>query len=115
MSYFQGFVIPVKEGKKQAYLAMATKAAPVFAEYRRDYARSNAGRKRARRQAHRPAPRGRRRSRARRSSIRWVWWPDKATCDAAAEKMMADERMQPDGDMPFDMKRMIYAGFDAAL
>ncbi len=33
MTYFQGFVIPVKDGQKQAYLDMATKAAPVFREY----------------------------------------------------------------------------------
>src|SRR3546814_8645992 len=46
----------------------------------------------------------------------WVIWPDKATCDAASEKMMADERMKPDGTpIPFDMKRMIYAGFDAVM
>src|SRR3546814_623894 len=46
----------------------------------------------------------------------WVIWPDKATCYAASEKMMADERMKPDGTpIPFDMKRMIYAGFDAVM
>ena len=47
----------------------------------------------------------------------WMTWPDKATADAAHEKMMADERMQtafgnPDGsDMPFDGKRMVIGGF----
>ena len=33
MTYVQGFLIPVKEGDKQRYLDLATKAAPVFAEY----------------------------------------------------------------------------------
>ncbi len=112
MSYFQGFVIPVKDGRKDDYLAMATKAAPVFAEYGavqvvecweesvpdgkltdlRRAVNAEAGEK---------------------IVYSWIWWPDKATCDGAAEKLMADERMQPDGDLPFDAQRMIYAGFEA--
>ena len=31
--YFQGFVVPVPTGNKQAYLDMAKKVAPMFAEY----------------------------------------------------------------------------------
>jgi uncharacterized protein YbaA (DUF1428 family) len=33
MAYIDGFIIPVPEAKKDAYRAMAAKAAPVFAEY----------------------------------------------------------------------------------
>ena len=33
MKYFQGFVIPVKAENKQAFLDMAKKAVPIFAEY----------------------------------------------------------------------------------
>ena len=33
MTYFQGFVVPVKPGNKQAYLDVAKRVAPVFAEY----------------------------------------------------------------------------------
>jgi uncharacterized protein YbaA (DUF1428 family) len=40
----------------------------------------------------------------------WIEWPDKATRDAAMEKMQSDERMT--GPMPFDGKRMIFGGFD---
>lgn len=40
----------------------------------------------------------------------WIEWPDKATRDAAMEKMQSDERMM--GPMPFDGKRMIFGGFD---
>ena len=46
--------------------------------------------------------------------LSWVWWPDKATCDAAAGKIMADDRMKPDRPMPFDGQRMIYAGFETS-
>ena len=43
----------------------------------------------------------------------WIIWPDKATSDAAMEKMMADPRMQPDvNPMPFDGQRMIFGGFE---
>lgn len=40
----------------------------------------------------------------------WIEWPDKATRDAAMEKMRTDERMMAE-PMPFDGKRMIFGGF----
>ena len=36
---------------------------------------------------------------------------DKATRDAGWAKLMQDERMQPDGESPFDGKRMFWGGF----
>jgi uncharacterized protein YbaA (DUF1428 family) len=46
----------------------------------------------------------------------WIEWPDKATRDAAMQKMMSpdfkDDRMDPvKNPMPFDGKRLIYGGF----
>ncbi|MCG5055767.1 MAG: DUF1428 domain-containing protein [Myxococcales bacterium] len=50
----------------------------------------------------------------------WIEWPDKATRDAAYEKMQdwmnnpekADPRMDPNKNpMPFDGKRLIFGGF----
>jgi uncharacterized protein YbaA (DUF1428 family) len=41
----------------------------------------------------------------------WVMWPDKATRDAANEKMMNDPDMA-NIPMPFDGKRMMYGGFE---
>jgi uncharacterized protein YbaA (DUF1428 family) len=41
----------------------------------------------------------------------WQVWPDKATCDAAGEKMRSDPAMAS-MNMPFDGMRMIYAGFE---
>jgi uncharacterized protein YbaA (DUF1428 family) len=113
MSYFQGFVIPVKPDRKEAYRTMAAKAAPVFAEY---------GATRVVECWEESVPDGKRTDLRRAVAAEpgekivysWIWWPDKATCDAAAEKLMADERMAPDGEVPFDMTRMIYGGFDAA-
>ncbi|WP_416898478.1 MAG: DUF1428 domain-containing protein [Minwuia sp.] len=41
----------------------------------------------------------------------WIEWPDKATRDAAHEKMMSDPRMEQFKEMPFDGMRMIFGGF----
>ena len=45
----------------------------------------------------------------------WFEYPDKATRDAANEKMRTDPRMQPTGDNPFDGQRMIFGGFDTIV
>ena len=46
----------------------------------------------------------------------WIEWPDKATRDAAMQKMMADPRMDPaTNPMPFDGARMIYGGFQPVV
>lgn len=47
-------------------------------------------------------------------AVGWITWPDRATRDAAWEKLMQDERMMG-VPMPFDGKRMIFAGFEVVL
>jgi uncharacterized protein YbaA (DUF1428 family) len=42
----------------------------------------------------------------------WIEYPDKATRDAANEKMAADS---PDMEMPFDGKRMFWGGFEPVV
>jgi len=42
----------------------------------------------------------------------FIEWPDKATRDTAWGKIMNDERMMPDGEPPFNTKRMFWGGFD---
>ncbi|MEJ0020183.1 MAG: DUF1428 domain-containing protein [Acetobacteraceae bacterium] len=110
--YFQGFVVPVKTANKHAYLDMAQKVAPIFAEHGAlrtvecwgdDVMDGKVTDLKKAVQA----------TEEETVVLAWVWWPDKATCDAAAGKMMADDRMKPDGPMPFDGKRAIYAGFEA--
>jgi uncharacterized protein YbaA (DUF1428 family) len=42
----------------------------------------------------------------------FILWPDKATRDKGWEKIMADPEMQPGAQpMPFDGKRMFWGGF----
>ncbi|RYD65489.1 MAG: DUF1428 domain-containing protein, partial [Sphingomonadales bacterium] len=46
----------------------------------------------------------------------WLEYPDKETRDAATAKMMADPAMEDMAkDMPFDGKRMVFAGFEALV
>ena len=46
----------------------------------------------------------------------FILWPDKQTRDAAWEKIMADPDMQPGAmEMPFDGKRMFWGGFKPLL
>ncbi len=45
----------------------------------------------------------------------WIVWPSKAARDEGQRKVMADPRMQPASDMPFDGKRMIFGGFETLL
>ncbi len=110
MSYIQGFVVPVKTNDKEAYRAFAAKVAPMF----RDYGATRLveawgvdvpdGKvtdfKRA---VHAAADET--------VVFAWIVWPDRATCDAAAQKMPTAERMKADGAVPFDMRRMIFGGF----
>lgn len=41
----------------------------------------------------------------------WIEWPSKAVCDAAWEKIMADERTHQT-EMPCDGQRMVFGGFE---
>ena len=111
MTYVEGFVLAVPADKKDDYLKSASDAAPLFREFG------------ATRQVEAWAddvPDGkvtdfRRAVKAEDGEavvFSWFEYPDRATRDAANEKMMADPRMKEFGEtMPFDGKRMIVAGF----
>jgi len=48
----------------------------------------------------------------------WFIWPSRAARDAGNQgnqKVMADPRMQPGQDMPFDGKRLIFGGFETMV
>src|SRR5688500_5587388 len=107
MDYVDGFVLPVPEGNKEAYRAMAAKAAAIFREYGATHVAECWGS---------DIPRGKttdfymatKAEEGEAVVFSWIRWPSKAVRDAAWEKIMADERMKPDGDMPFDGQRMFW-------
>ncbi|MEM8632464.1 MAG: DUF1428 domain-containing protein [Pseudomonadota bacterium] len=47
--------------------------------------------------------------------IGWQEWPDKATHDANIQDAMQDPRFQQMGELPFDGKRLMFAGFETLL
>jgi len=111
MSYVDGFVIPVRAGQKEAYRAIASKAAPIFKEYGATSVVECWGD---------DLPEGkvtdfRRAVKAEAGEnvvFSWIVWPSKQTRDAGNKKVMEDPRMKMGGDMPFDMQRMFFGGFE---
>jgi uncharacterized protein YbaA (DUF1428 family) len=112
--YTDGFIVPVPNDKKDAYLAMARKAAGKFRDF---------GALRVVEAWGDDVPDGkitdyRRAVKAKEDEnivYSYVEWPDKDTRNAAWEKMMKDPDMQPDGEMPFDGQRMFWGGFTPIL
>ena len=115
MKYVDGFVVAVPADKKEAYLALAAKAAPLFKEF---------GATRVVECWTDDVPDGkltdfRMAVKAEDNEevvFSWIEYPSKEVRDAANAKMMADPRMKDMGEsMPFDGKRMIYGGFAPIL
>lgn len=110
MTYVDGFVVPVPEGNQEAYRAMAEMAAPIFKEYGAlsvveawgdDLKRGEVTDFYMAVQA----------EEGENVVFSWISWPTREVRDAAWERIMADERMKPEGEMPFVGKRMFWGGF----
>lgn len=111
MKYVDGFVVAVPADKKDAYLQLAARAAPLFKAFGAtrivecwadDVPAGNFTdfRRAVKEEDHEEVV------------FSWIEYPSKEVRDAANQKMMADPRMRELGDqMPFDSKRMIYGGF----
>ena len=114
MGYVDGFVLPVHESKADAYRALAERAAPIFEEH---------GATRIVEALGDDLMKGKvtdfyRAVKAEEGDnvvFSWIEWPSKEARVAGWEKVMADERMKPEGDMPFDGKRMFWGGFAPIL
>ena len=110
--YIQGFLVPVPEGKKDEYRQVAEK----FAEIMKDHGLIEdveAWEDNVPVGEHTDFRRAVKIEDGEKVVFSWLVWPDKATCEAAHEKMMADPRMKEFGEqMPFDGKRMIWGGFE---
>jgi uncharacterized protein YbaA (DUF1428 family) len=112
--YFQCVVIPVKTGNKQPFLDMAPKMSSIFAEHGATRSVECWGDdlmdgkvtdfKRAVQAIGDETV-----------VFSWDAWPNKAAYDAAMKKLMADDRMKPNGSMPFDGRRLIYGAFETCF
>jgi len=109
--YVDGFVLPVPNDKRDAYRELAAKAAKIFIEHgavRDVEAYANDVPKGQVTDFYRAVKAGDDET----VVFSFIEWPDKATRDEGWKKVMADERMKPEGDaMPFDGKRMFWGGF----
>jgi uncharacterized protein YbaA (DUF1428 family) len=111
--YTDGFVVPVPEGNRDAYTALATKMAKVF---------RSGGATRVVEAIASDVPKGEvtdfyRAVKAEDSEtvvFSFIEWPDKDTRDAAWKNMMENDPA-PNDPMPFDGKRMFWGGFDPIL
>lgn len=115
MGYADGYLVPVPAGKRDAYRAMAEKAAIVFQDH---------GATRVVEAWGSDIPDGKVTDYKRAvkadgdetTVFSWVEWPSKEARVEGWAKVMADERMKtPPADMPFDGKRMVYGGFAPLL
>jgi uncharacterized protein YbaA (DUF1428 family) len=109
--YADGYIVPVPTDKKEAYRAIAAKAAMIYKDY---------GATRVVEAWGDDVPDGKQTDFKRAVKAKpeesivfsFVEWPDKATRDEAMPKLMSDPRLEPEANpMPFDGKRMIFGGF----
>ena len=109
--YTDGFVVPVPEANVDAYQAMAAKMAKVFRQH---------GATRVVEALSNDVPHGKvtdfyravKAEDGEKIVFSFVEWPDKDTRDQAWAKIMADESLKPEGDMPFNGQRMFWGGFE---
>src|SRR6516165_1009980 len=108
--YIARFVIPVPEGKMEAYRRWAENGAALFREYGcieiveswEDNVPSGKSTDFRRAVAAKPGEK---------IVFSWQVWPDKATLEAAEAKMHDDKRFEITGEIPFDPKRLILGCF----
>jgi uncharacterized protein YbaA (DUF1428 family) len=110
-SYTDGFVVPVPEGKRDAYRDLASKMAKVF----RANGASRVVEAIADDVQHGKVTDFYRAVKAEDGEtvvFSFIEWPDKARRDEAWKAIMADESLKPTGEMPFAGQRMFWGGFE---
>ena len=114
MTYFEGFIAPVEQGKKEAYRKHAAEAAALLREmgvvrhveaWDSDVPEGKATdfRKAVDAKADEKVV------------FAWFEYPSREARNATNQKMMSDPRMEQFSDMPFDGKRMVVGGFEAIV
>ena len=110
-SYTDGFVVPVPEGNRDAYRELAAKMAKVF----RQHGATRVVEAIADDVSHGKVTDFYRAVKAEDGEtvvFSFIEWPDKKSRDDAWAKIMADESLKPEGEMPFNGQRMFWGGFE---
>ena len=112
--YVDGIIVPVIDAKREDYRTMAAKMAKVFQQH---------GAKRVIESLADDVNHGQvtdfyravKAEDGETIAFSFIEWPDKATRDAAWGKIMEDESLRPQGELPYVGKRMFWGGFDKIL
>jgi uncharacterized protein YbaA (DUF1428 family) len=115
MSYIDGFILPLPDGKEEEY----RKQAEQFARKAEEHGAIGTVEALGDGLEHGHTTDFFRAVQAKEDEnvvFSFIIWPDKDVRDKAWEKIMADPAMQPDAmEMPFDGKRMFWGGFKPLL
>ena len=111
MAYVDGFLVPVRNDRRVDYRKMAAEAAAIFREHGALEVVEAWGD---------DVPSGKVTSFPMAVKLEpdetvvfsWIVWPSREARDAGNEKVMKDPRMQGPDDVPFNMQRLIYGGFE---
>jgi uncharacterized protein YbaA (DUF1428 family) len=115
MGYVDGYVVPVKTNKKDAYIKFARQCVPLFKDYGALSIVETWGE---------DVPDGTTTSFPLSVKLQkdetvvfsWIIWSSKQARDEAWIKIEQDQRMKDmEGNMPFDGKRIIFGGFDKII
>lgn len=109
--YYQGFLLAVPEGNKDAYAKMAADAWGMFQKHGCLGISENWGVD----VTHGKKTDFYRATQAKDGEVpmfSWVAWPDRATCDAGGAAMEAEMVGKEFPEMPFDGMRMMWGGFE---
>jgi uncharacterized protein YbaA (DUF1428 family) len=115
--YFDTTVLPVKAGRKDDYIKAAKESAALFLDYGALRVIETYG--------DADVPEGKQTDLWRAVAadkaggegivVTSIVWPSKVARDDGWGRLMRDGKMKPGEDMPFDMGRMIFGGFDLLL
>ncbi|SFB00784.1 Uncharacterized conserved protein YbaA, DUF1428 family [Poseidonocella pacifica] len=111
MPHVSGFLAPVPEEKKDAYIASAKKFWPLFKEYGA-ISMTECWEATVPDGEVTSFPLAVKREPNEKVVFSWILWPDEETAGKCWAAMETDSRFQESMDMPFDGKRMVWGGFN---
>ena len=110
-AYADGFIVPVPEGKRDSYRELASKMAKVFRQHGASRVVEAFGDD-VKKGEVTDFFRAVKAEEGENVVFSFIEWPDKQTRDDAWQKIMSDESLKPEGEMPFSGQRMFWGGFE---